>query len=71
MPLAMVENGRRVRLVSVEGGYNFKRRLSVLGLVPGVEVEMIRNPLRGPVIIGLKESRLVLGRGMAQKVIVR
>ena len=71
MPLAMVENGRRVRLLAVKAGCELKGRLSALGLVPGVEVEMIQNLINGPVIIGLKGGRLMLGRGMAQKIVVR
>ncbi|MDA8162944.1 MAG: FeoA family protein [Desulfobacteraceae bacterium] len=71
MPLAMVENGRKVRLVTINAGCELKGRLSALGLVPGVEIEMIKNPPDGPVIIGIKEGRLILGRGMAQKINVR
>ncbi|MGC9022429.1 MAG: FeoA family protein, partial [Dissulfurimicrobium sp.] len=48
-----------------------RSRLSVLGLIPGVEIEMIQNLANGPVVIGLNGSRLMLGRGMAQKIIVR
>lgn len=71
MPLAMVKNGRMTRLVAINAGCELKGRLSALGLIPGVEVEMIQNPLNGPVIISLREGRLILGREMAQKIIVR
>ncbi|MGB9713059.1 MAG: FeoA family protein [Dissulfurimicrobium sp.] len=71
MSLAMVENGKRVRLLGVKAGCELRSRLSVLGLIPGVEIEMIQNLANGPVVIGLNGSRLMLGRGMAQKIIVR
>jgi Fe2+ transport system protein FeoA len=41
-----------------------------MGLVPGVEIEVLRNSLRGPFLIALRDSRIILGRGMAQKILV-
>jgi Fe2+ transport system protein FeoA len=65
MPLAMVEAGARVRLIAVESGRDLQGRLAAMGLVPGVEIEVLRNSLGGPFIIGVKGSRIILGRGMA------
>jgi len=67
--LAMVEAGTMVRLVSVQGGRELRSRLADMGLVPGTELRVIRNT-GGPFIIAVKESRLALGRGMAQKILV-
>lgn len=67
--LAMVEAGTMVRLVSVQGGRELRSRLADMGLVPGMELRVIRNT-GGPFIIAIKESRLALGRGMAQKILV-
>lgn len=41
-----------------------------MGLVPGVEIEVLRNSLHGPFLIAVKGSRIMLGRGMAQKIVV-
>jgi Fe2+ transport system protein FeoA len=70
MPLATVEAGRRVKIVGVEAGHGLRSRLAALGLVPGTEVEVIANGGRGPFIVAVKDSRLMLGRGMAQKIVV-
>ncbi|MEZ0329674.1 MAG: nucleoside recognition domain-containing protein [Dissulfuribacterales bacterium] len=43
MPLAIVRTGERVRFVAVKAGCELRNRLSALGLVPGVEIEMIQN----------------------------
>jgi Fe2+ transport system protein FeoA len=70
MPLSMIEAGRRVRVLSVYGGRGLKARLAAMGLVPGAEFEVVRNNLKGPFIVAVKESRVILGRGMAQKIMV-
>jgi ferrous iron transport protein A len=70
MPLAIVQAGRRVRLVAVNAGHGLRGRLGSMGLVPGVEIEVLRNSMHGPFIIEVKGSRIMLGRGMAQKIIV-
>jgi len=70
MPLSIVQPGRRVRLVSVNAGRGLRGRLTAMGLLPGTEIEVIRNSAHGPFIISVKGTRLVLGRGMAHKIIV-
>ena len=68
MPLTIVQPGSRVRLVSVEAGGDLQSRLTAMGLVPGVEIEVIQNFMQGPFLIEVKGSRIMLGRGMAQKI---
>ena len=68
--LAMAGSGRKVRLVSVTGGRAVCSHLAALGLIPGVEVEVKRNAPGGPFILGLKGGQLVIGKGMAQKILV-
>jgi len=55
-------------LVAVEAGGGLQGRLAAMGLVPGVEMEVLRNTPHGPFLIGVKGSRIMLGRGMAQKI---
>ena len=70
IPLAMAGSGRKVRLVSVTGGRAMCSHLAALGLIPGVELEVKRNAPGGPFILGLRGGQLVIGRGMAQKILV-
>ncbi len=70
MPLASVKAGRKVHLVNVLAGQSLKARLAALGLVPGSELEVVANCLHGPFIVSVKGSRLVLGRGVARKIVV-
>jgi Fe2+ transport system protein FeoA len=41
-----------------------------MGLVPGVELEVVSSRLQGPFIVEAKGSRLMLGRGMVRKILV-
>jgi len=68
MPLSMVCSGKRVKLLAIHAGRGLQRRLADMGLVPGVELEVISNRNRGPFIIAVKDTRLLLGRGMAHHI---
>ena len=70
MPLAAVQPGRIVRLLAVRAGRGLQARLAAMGLVPGVEIEVVRNSMHGPFIIAVRGSRMMLGRGVAQRVLV-
>lgn len=54
----------------VRGGRGFVSRLSSLGFTPGARVTMVQNFGRGPIIVMLRGTRIALGRGEAQKIIV-
>ena len=70
MTLSKIESGKTVQMVSIEGGRNLKSRLASMGLISGVKIKVVRNSSNGPFIVVVKGSRLVLGRGMAQKIVV-
>jgi ferrous iron transport protein A len=70
IPLSLASTGKSVRFRRVQGGHGLNSRLAAMGLFPGVQVQICHNDRRGPVIIGVNGNRLVLGRGMAEKVAV-
>ena len=70
IPLTTVGVGRRVRVVRVEGGEGLRARLCAMGLTPGTPVE-VRCDSGGPVVLDVLGSRLMIGRGMAGKILVR
>lgn len=71
IPLTMVRPGMRVRLIGIDAGRRLGARLAAMGLVPGVDLVVLANPRHGPFIVMVGESRLVLGRGMAAKMMVQ
>jgi Fe2+ transport system protein FeoA len=68
--LSAVENGEKVRLVRVDAGRDLNRRLASMGFVPNVQITVVSNSHPGPFVIIVKEVKMVLGRGVAQKVLV-
>ena len=68
MPLSFVKSGERVRINAIESGETLRRKLAEMGMIPGEEIEVIANSLRGPFIVAVKGSRIILGRGMAYKI---
>lgn len=70
VPLSTVTTGSKVRLARVEAGHSLKSRLAAMGLLPNVEMMVIRNSHPGPFVISVKGSKVMLGRGMAHKIMV-
>lgn len=70
MPLAMVSPGETVSVVGIAGGRGLARRLTDMGLTPGVKVKVVNNSMPGPVMIELRGSKLALGHGVSQKIMV-
>jgi Fe2+ transport system protein FeoA len=70
IPLPMATLGERVKVLSLDGGQGMRERLVSMGLGPGSEIEVIRRGAPGPFIIAVKETRLAIGAGMAQRIMV-
>jgi ferrous iron transport protein A len=71
MPLAMVSPGEVVQVVDVRAGWGLQRRLADMGLTPGVIIRVMNSQRPGPIIVDLRGSRLVLGYGMTQRILVK
>ena len=67
-----VKSGQRAEIVSLECGDKAARRLEDMGLTPGAVVNVTRSaPFSGPVEVCIRDSCLVIGRGMAMKIFVK
>ncbi|MFO8014691.1 MAG: FeoA family protein [Phycisphaerae bacterium] len=70
VPLETLPDGTGARLVMIQGGAGLRSRLTAMGLRAGAAVRVVHNGGRGPFVVAAGESRIVLGRGMARKVLV-
>ena len=70
MPLAMCQEGEEVEIHCVGCGHRIKRRLCDLGLYDNTKIKIIKNDISGPIIVKVKNSKLVIGRGQANKIFV-
>jgi Fe2+ transport system protein FeoA len=69
-PLSKVRSGQKVRLAGIEAGRGLNSRLAAMGLVPNAEITVVSNGHPGPFVISVKRSKVMLGRGMAHKIMV-
>lgn len=71
IPLTDIENGDWVRVVVFRGGRGMESRLTQLGFLPGNKIRVIRSaPFHGPLLIDVEGREIVLGRGIAQNILV-
>lgn len=70
VPLGLLPVGTRAIIHTVQGGRGIVSRLATLGFIPGAEVVMVQNLGHGPLIVSVRDTRIALGRGEANKVFV-
>lgn len=71
VPLLSVQSGQEVELIRMDGGREFQHRMAEMGLRPGARFRVLNRSRPGPFLICLKDARLMLGRGMVSRVLVR
>jgi len=70
VPLAAARAGERVVIREIAGGRTRRARLASMGLRPGDVIEVISNSGEGRLILGHGHTRLAVGRGFAQVIMV-
>jgi ferrous iron transport protein A len=69
-PLSVVRSGETVKLVRISAGRGLNSRLASMGLVPNVEITVVGGGHPGPFVISVKDCKMMLGRGVARKIMV-
>jgi len=69
-PLSQVAEGQIVSVVSIDGGRGLRSRLTTMGLLPKTQIQVVHNGRSGPFVISIKNSRMAIGRGVADKIMV-
>jgi Fur family ferric uptake transcriptional regulator len=70
MPLTMAKPGERLVIREIAGGREARLRLLTMGLRQGDAVEVITNNGQGQLAVSAGQKRFVLGRSLAQKIVV-
>ena len=69
--MVYLTKGSKGKIIEIQGGHGFYRRLKVLGIREGQSVRIISTqPLNGPITIALGSTQMTMGRGMASKIFV-
>jgi ferrous iron transport protein A len=67
--LTQTNIGEEVILVDIVGGRGVRSKFFNMGLVPGLKITVISKN-SGPIVLKVRDFRLALGRGMAEKIMV-
>jgi ferrous iron transport protein A len=69
--LRQMQSGQSGKVVEIQGGHGLVNRLNALGMRPGKKITKVSSMLmRGPVTIQSGNTRIAVGFGMANKIIV-
>lgn len=69
-PLSFFVEGEIGTVDNITGGEKVSKRLYEMGFNTGSEVKVIKNDI-GPIIVSLSGSKIALGRGLAQKIMIK
>jgi DtxR family transcriptional regulator, Mn-dependent transcriptional regulator len=70
--ITSLKPGEQARISFIRGGKNANQRLCDLGLTNGTTISVIRSaPMKGPLEICTRGCKLVIGRGIAEKIFVQ
>ena len=69
--LTMARPGKKVTIVRIAGGAGRRARLTAMGLREGMTVRILHSHHPGPILVAADNTRLAIGRGMAQAIMVR
>ena len=68
--LGAVHGGESARIRQLAGGQPLMSRLAPLGFIPGARLRVLQNLGRGPLLVAVYDTRVALGRGEADKILV-
>ncbi len=68
-PLSKARANEELELVEINVGRRLTHRLTELGLTPGVKLRVVQVN-GGPLLVSVRGSRIAIGRGMAEKLLV-
>ncbi len=61
--------GEDLFVLAIDAGVKAKTRLESLGIIPGVEISVLSRGV-GPMLVSVGEGRVMVEKGIAEKVIV-
>ena len=71
IPLDRANTGEMVKIVEVEGGRKINMRLSAMGIKVGEHLEIVSTRPGAQAVVAVGDSRFIIGKGMANKVMVQ
>lgn len=63
-------SGTHAIIDKISGGDKLRDKLLSMGLLPGKDIEILSSRKNGPVIVKVNDTRIVIGHGMASKILI-
>ena len=70
-PLSILSHGEEGVVVQLRGTEELRRRLVEQGVIPGARLQLVHSSPETGVVVRIGETRLMLGRSTAGRVLVR
>ncbi|MGI5835477.1 MAG: FeoA domain-containing protein [Chloroflexota bacterium] len=70
IPLAQLKPGETGTVYRYTAGRSLMCRCLALGFTPGTPITMVQNAKSGPLIVSIRDTRVALGRGESQKILI-
>ncbi|MGM0509798.1 MAG: FeoA family protein [Thermoplasmatota archaeon] len=72
IPLTSLKVGDKATIQSLNGGRVFQKRLRTMGIREDKVIELVtKHPMSGPLVVKVEGRNTTIGRGMANRIIVR
>ena len=71
LTLDTAKQGEKLIIKDILGGAGVRMRLLTMGLRQGDRIDVVTNVSKGQLVIAVEGNRYVLGRGLAQKILVQ
>lgn len=69
--LSETKTGKKVSVISLEGGRGFKDKMFSQGIIPGAILKLISGGKNSPLLIQVNDTRICVGYEMSKKILVR
>jgi ferrous iron transport protein A len=69
--LDILKTGQLGVVLDINGGDEFLSKVSSMGFTPNVEVAMVQNHKKAPLIVYLRDSEIIIDRNQAKRIDIR
>ena len=71
MTLRDMRVGQEAKVLEIAKGTSAERKLFEIGIIPGAKIRLVsRHPFRGPLVLEIGNSKIAVGRGIANSVVI-
>ncbi|MBN2434429.1 MAG: ferrous iron transport protein A [Spirochaetes bacterium] len=70
IPLILAEESKELCVYELKGGNFFRDKCMNQGILPGHKITLVKKCIKGPYIINIRNTNIILGQNIARKILV-